>query len=275
MSENSLTNIYVISDSAGDTAIKLAHATMSQFPDNNFRVFRKNFIQKLDALETVLTNAKKRDAIIIFTMIDKELNRFVHSFCETNSLFHFDLMSPVVEEMERRTNTAAKREIGAQHHLNENYFKRIKAIEFAAKYDDGRDPKGFLKADVVILGVSRTSKTPLSFLLAQKNLKVANLPIVPQATIPDEIWKVDPKKIIGLTNDPEVLNKFRVERMRSYGLDDDTLYSNMDNILQELEFADELYKKIGCPVINVAQRSIEETAAIILEKLGVEDKTFQ
>jgi hypothetical protein len=155
--------------------------------------------------------------------------------------------------------------------MGQNYFDRISAMEFAVMYDDGKDPKGFLEADVVLLGVSRTSKTPLSLFLANKNLKVANLPLVPQTHIPDEIYKVDPKKIIGLTNDPSVLNEIRRQRMIAYGLNPDTTYSNMDSINAELDAANKLYKKLGCYVINVAHRSIEETAALIMEHLGIDD----
>src|SRR5699024_6231822 len=124
--------------------------------------------------------------------------------------------------------------------------------------------------DVVLLGISRTSKTPLSLFLANRNIKVANLPIVPQAHIPDEIYQVDPHKIIGLTNDPKVLNNIRRERMIAYGLNPDTTYSDLDAIKKELDFAQDLYKKLGCYVINVANRSIEETATLILEQLGLD-----
>ena len=128
-------------------------------------------------------------------------------------------------------------------------------------------PSGFLKADIVLLGVSRTSKTPLSLFLANRGYKVANLPLVPKTHIPDQIYQVDPKKIFGLTNDPSILNNIRRERMISYGLNPDTTYSNMDNIQAELDFAMELYKKLGCPIINVANKSIEETATLIMESL--------
>ena len=128
-----------------------------------------------------------------------------------------------------------------------------------------------MEADVVLLGVSRTSKTPLSLLLANKGLKVANLPLVPETHIPKEIYEIDPKKIIGLTNDPKVLNRIRRQRMISYGMDPDTAYSDMSSINKELESAMALYKKLGCMVINVADRSIEETAALIMDHLGYED----
>lgn len=274
MIEDNSFNIYVISDSAGDTSLKLAQASMAQFPDTDFCIFRRNFIRSEEALTRTLEQARKDDALILYTLISENLIKCAADYCEEHDLAAFDLLEPVVSIMSERIGKKPTRELGAQHHLNENYFKRIKAIEFAVQYDDGQDPKGFLKADIVLLGVSRTSKTPLSLFLAQKNLKVANLPIVPQARIPDEIWQVDPKKIIGLTNDPEILNNIRAERMRSYGLVPETSYSNTDNIMKELQYANDLYDKLGCIVINVAKLSIEETAAMILDMLGLEDKTY-
>ena len=183
-------------------------------------------------------------------------------------------MTPPIQEIERLTGVKPTRQPGALHLLNENYFRRIKAMEFAVKYDDGKDPRGFLEADVVLLGVSRTSKTPLSLFLANKNLKVANLPLIPQAHIPKQLWEIDPKKIVGLTNNPDILNNIRKERMRSYGLNPDTAYSDIEKIRAELDFANDLYKKLGCVVINVASLSIEETASLILNALDLEDHSY-
>lgn len=277
MSENAETKIvtfFILSDSAGETASKLAQATMAQFPAVEFSVFRRTFITDKETLIEALEDAKAKNALILHTIINPELVRVVYDFCEAADIYNLDVLNPAVAELEERTGVKATREPGALHHLNENYFKRIKAMEFAVKYDDGKDPRGFLEADVVLLGVSRTSKTPLSLFLANKNLKVANLPLVPQAHIPKQIWEVDPKKIVGLTNDPEVLNGIRKERMRAYGLDPDTAYSDIDKIRDELEFANELYQKIGCVVINVATLSIEETASMILNALNLEDHSY-
>ena len=212
--------------------------------------------------------------MVIYTIINPDLVQLTQDFCEENQLYSMNVLTPPVEEVAKRTGVKPTGEPGALHHLNKNYFKRIKAMEFAVKYDDGKDPKGFLKADIVLLGVSRTSKTPLSLFLANKNLKVANLPLVPHAQIPEQLWQVDPKKIVGLTNDPAVLNGIRKERMRAYGLDPDTAYSDIDKIKEELEFANKLYEKLGCIVINVATLSIEETASMILNELNLEDHSY-
>lgn len=265
-------NIVVISDSVGETGFKLMQAACAQYPTTNFTFNRYPFIKTVEKLEDVIAEVKDLPNLIIaYTLVEDELNNMIFKFGRENNVKTLDLMTDIIVAIGKLADEEPTHEAGAMYHLTKNYFDRIGAMEFAVMYDDGKDPKGFLEADVVLLGVSRTSKTPLSLFLANRNLKVANLPIVPQAHIPEELYKVDPKKIIGLTNDAEVLNKFRRERMIAYGLNPDTAYSNMDEINNELQFADDLYKKLGCYVINVANRSIEETAAMILKHLGIDD----
>ncbi|MFD1672181.1 pyruvate, water dikinase regulatory protein [Agrilactobacillus yilanensis] len=264
--------LYIISDSVGETGFNLAQAVMSQFPKIKPIYCRFPFINTEEKLNHVLEQAKAdKQPIVIHTLATKGLSSMVANFCEQNGLVHYDYISPLLNEVSKRTGLVQTYEAGAVHHLNARYFDRISAMEFAVLYDDGKDPNGFLKADVVLLGVSRTSKTPLSLFLANRNIKVANLPLVPQAHIPDELWKVDPKKIIGLTNDPGILNNIRRERMIAYGLNPDTTYSDMTRIKEELDYANDLYQKLGCMVINVANRSIEETATIIIEALDLQD----
>lgn len=266
--------IYIISDSVGETAAKIAQASIAQYLNVNITLVRRTFITEKDELLRALKDADDHDAIVIHTLTSDQFVHIANEYCGEHNLFCMDLMSPIMNEIYRRSGEQPSRVAGALHSLNQNYFNRINAMEFAVKYDDGKDPKGFLEADIVLLGVSRTSKTPLSLFLANKNLKVANLPLVPQAHIPKQLWEVDPKKIVGLTNDPVILNKIRQERMKAYGLDPNTSYSNLDKIQEELEFANDLYRQLGCIVINVADLSIEETAAIILKELKLEDRSY-
>jgi regulator of PEP synthase PpsR (kinase-PPPase family) len=272
--EKKCVTIFVISDSAGETASKLAAASMAQYPTVDFTLIRRTFAKEEDKLRRALEDAKKADAMVLHTIVNDHLVKIANEFFEENNLYHFDILTPPVAEIERLTGVAPTREPGALHHLNENYFKRIEAMEFAVKYDDGKDPRGFLEADVLLLGVSRTSKTPLSLFLANKNLKVANLPLIPEAHLPKQLWETNPKKIVGLTNDPDILNGIRKERMRTYGLPADTSYSDIEKIRAELAFANELYEKLGCVVINVASLSIEETASMILNALDLEDHSY-
>ncbi|MGL5506493.1 MAG: pyruvate, water dikinase regulatory protein, partial [Paraclostridium sp.] len=176
-----------------------------------------------------------------------------------------DLMTPILKEITNKVGEKPKREPGIIRKLDESYFKRVEAIEFAVKYDDGKDPRGILKSDIVLLGISRTSKTPLSMYLANKNIKVANVPLVPEIPIPKEVFEVNPKKIIGLTNSPEKLNQIRQERLKALGLSSNANYAKFDRILQELDYSEQVMKRVGCPVINVSNKAIEETAGIILD----------
>mgnify|MGYP003081539989 FL=1 len=160
-------------------------------------------------------------------------------------------------EVKPENNPGLIRKMGAE------YFKRVDAIEFAVKYDDGKDINGLKEADVVILGVSRTSKTPLSLYLANRNIKVMNVPIVQDLILPEQLYEVK-RKIIGLTNSVEQLNKLREQRLRTLGVDQGTDYTDELQIFEELEYALEIMEKIGCPVIDVQNKAIEETAEIII-----------
>nr|WP_321315089.1 pyruvate, water dikinase regulatory protein [uncultured Ligilactobacillus sp.] len=259
--------LYVMSDSIGATAMSLAQAVTVQFPDTKFQVKRFPFITTTSILKGILASAKREDAFIIHTFITEELTNYINDYCQKNSIRHYDGISSLLNELQEKTHEEPLRKPGINHETDKDYFKRIEATEFAVTYDDGKDPSGFLKADIVLLGVSRTSKTPLSLYFANLGYKVANLPLVPHVKIPKEIFEIDKNKIFGLTNDPEILNNIRKERMIAYGLKPNTHYSNIDNIEDELKAANELYKKIGCLVINVAHKSIEETATLILESL--------
>ena len=150
------------------------------------------------------------------------------------------------------------------HRLDDAYFKKIDAIEFAVKYDDGKDPKGLPKADIVLLGISRTSKTPLSQYLAHKSYKVMNIPIVPEVTPPDALFDIDPSKCIALKISEEKLNRIRKERLKQLGLGDSARYATETRIKEELEYFESLVEKVGCPVIDVTDKAIEETANDII-----------
>ncbi|KRN29529.1 phosphotransferase yqfL [Lactobacillus selangorensis] len=263
-------SVSILSDSVGETALRLAQAALAQYPDVEPRIERFPFITKVEKIRPIVEQTKKHGGFIMHTFGTPGLADQTNQICTELGVDYFDLMTPIMNEVGHLANQKPSGEAGAIHHLNTKYFDRISAMEFAVMYDDGKDPKGFLEADIVLLGVSRTSKTPLSLFLANQNVKVANLPLVPQAHIPEEIFQIDPKKIVGLTNDPEILNNIRRERMIAYGLNPDTTYSDMDEINKELKYANDLYQKLGCMVINVANRSIEETATVILEKMGLD-----
>lgn len=260
-------HFFVISDSVGETARKVINAVLAQFPDLNFTMNHFPFIRNKEELQKILKAAKEKKGIVLHTLVVEGLSEYTSAFCEEEGLRCYDILQALVADISTLTGRKPTKRAGALHRLDDEYFNRISAIEFAVKFDDGKDPKGLLEADLVLLGISRTSKTPLSMFLANKNIRVANLPILPEARIPEQLWKVNPKKIVGLTNDLETLINFRRERMIAYGLSPDTAYSNTERVKKELQFASDLYEQLGCYVINVAHRSIEETAEIILRNV--------
>lgn len=258
--------IYVISDSVGETAQQVTKAAMSQYSINtDYEIRRFPYVVEKSFLEEILNGAKSENAIVIYTLVEESLLNFTKEFCENEKLSHVDLMTPILNEITSKIGEKPKGEPGIIRKLDETYFKRVDAIEFAVRYDDGKDTRGILKSDIVLLGISRTSKTPLSMYLANKNIKVANVPLVPEIPVPKEVFEINPKKIIGLTNSPEKLNQIREERLKSLGLSSSANYAKFDRILQELEYAENIMNKIGCPVINVSNKAIEETAGIILD----------
>jgi [pyruvate, water dikinase]-phosphate phosphotransferase / [pyruvate, water dikinase] kinase len=184
--------------------------------------------------------------------------------CEKNNVLYEDIIGPMISKMEHAFQKTPKNEPGLVHKLDEDYFKKIEAIEFAVKYDDGRDPRGILKADIILVGVSRTSKTPLSQYLAHKRLKVANVPIVPEVEPPEELFLVPQEKCFGLKITPNKLNDIRRERLKALGLDDHANYANMNRIKNELEYFEKVISRIGCTVIDVSNKAVEETANVIL-----------
>ena len=258
--------IYAISDSVGETAQQVAKAAISQFSINdNYEIRRFPYVVDKKFLMEILNSGKNEGAIILYTLVNEELSNLTKEYCQSQELSNIDLMSPILREISNKINKKPKMEPGTIRKLDESYFKRVEAIEFAVKYDDGKDPIGILKSDIVLVGISRTSKTPLSMYLANKNIKVANVPLVPEIALPKQLSNINPKKIIGLTNTPEKLNKIRQERLKALGLSSNASYANIERILQELDYSDSIMKKLGCPVIDVSNKAIEETAGIIID----------
>ena len=256
--------IYILSDSLGDTAEQVVKATAGQFKPNKYEIRKFSYVHNKNQVRNIIEEAKNVNALIIFTTVIQEVKDEIMRLARLYDLLQFDVMTPLLKEFEIFFDTKPKYEPGIIRRLDEKYFRKVEAIEFAVKYDDGKDPRGVKKADIVLLGISRTSKTPLSMYLAYKNIKVANIPLVPEVPLPLEVYEVSKDKIIGLTTDPYKLNEIRLERIKALGLaNTKATYADLDRILEELEYADKIYKKIGCPVINVSSKAIEETANII------------
>jgi [pyruvate, water dikinase]-phosphate phosphotransferase / [pyruvate, water dikinase] kinase len=255
--------IYVVSDSVGETAELAVKAATSQFYAQA-DIRRVPYVEDQSTLSEVISLAKLNNAIICFTLVKPEMRKFLLEEANNEGVPAFDLIGPLIDGIANKFQLSPRNEPGMVRQLDDEYFKKIEAIEFAVKYDDGRDPRGILRADIVLIGVSRTSKTPLSQYLAHKRLKVANVPIVPEVEPPEEIYKIPRERCFGLKISPEKLNHIRRERLKSLGLDDKAIYANIDRIKEELDYFDQVIKKIGCEVIDVSNKAVEETANIIL-----------
>ncbi|HWR40596.1 MAG TPA: pyruvate, water dikinase regulatory protein [Patescibacteria group bacterium] len=257
--------IYAMSDSLGETAEMVARATASQFDDGDLDIVRLSYINSVDQIKLSLEEAAKSTCIICHTLVSPELREALETHANKYNLVTVDIMGPMMEATQKFSGLVPRLTPGLIHRLDQDYFRRVEAVEFAVKYDDGKNPSGLRRADIVIIGISRTSKTPLSMYLAHKKLKVANIPLVPECSPPEQLYEVPPQKVVGLIINPDKLNGIRNERMKVMGLPPENNYANIDRINQELEYARTIMDKIGCPVIDVSNKAIEETANRILE----------
>ena len=257
--------IYAISDSLGETAEMVARATASQFGESDLEIIRISYMNSVAQIKELVAEATGHVCMICHTLVSPELRDALLVEAEHHNITTIDIMGPMLQAIQAFSGLVPRLKPGLVHKLDQDYFKRVEAVEFAVKYDDGKNPSGLAKADIVIVGISRTSKTPLSMYLAHKKIKVANVPLVPECAPPHQLFEISPHKVVGLIINPDKLNGIRGERMKSMGLPSDGNYANLQRIGEELEYAHVIMDKIGCPVIDVSNKAIEETANKILE----------
>ncbi|WP_042345856.1 pyruvate, water dikinase regulatory protein [Bacillus massiliigorillae] len=256
--------IYVVSDSVGETAELVTKAAVSQFINSNITIKRIPYVEHREDIEEVISLAKLNEAIIAYTLVRPHDREYMKKRSAEEGIITYDIIGPLMDTLQDTLNLSPVYEPGLVRKLDEDYFKRVEAIEFAVKYDDGRDPRGILRADIVLVGVSRTCKTPLSQYLAHKRFKVANVPLVPEVEPPEELFLVAPEKCIGLKISPEKLNNIRKERLKTLGLGDHAIYANLGRIKEELQYFETIVDKLKCPVIDVTNKAVEETANNII-----------
>jgi [pyruvate, water dikinase]-phosphate phosphotransferase / [pyruvate, water dikinase] kinase len=257
-----IVELHVVSDSTGETAARLVTALEAQFPDTEFEVVRHPRIENADDLALAVSRSKGRPAVMVYTLVDRELRESMRQLCRRAKLHYCDVLGHPIDAVARVSGKAAKMESGRRNPLDSQYFKRMEAIEFAVKFDDGVG-EGLKEADVVLVGVSRTSKTPLSMYLGYLGIKTANVPIVRGIDPPDELFKIDRQKIVGLTIDASRLAEIRQTRARHMRMSK-RAYAELVEIYEELEQAAAVHRRLGCPVLDISQLSIEETAHRIL-----------
>ena len=256
--------IYAVSDSSGDTAWAVAKAAGNQFDQTIIKVVRKPYVLSKEQIDEIFEKAAGNRGMIVHTLINPELRQYLQEKKDEYDIDVIDVLGPVIWSAEKLTHEDADMNVGQARRLSNDYFKRIDAMEFAVKYDDGKDPSGFPKADIVILGVSRTSKTPL-FLAYNYGIKTANLPLVPEVPLPKEIFTIPPRKIIGLIIDTYKLNGIRKTRMENMGIQGDSDYFHVSRINSEMEYARGIMRHLHCNIIDVSNKSIEETASHIVQ----------
>lgn len=243
----------------------VARATTSQFNSGKFDIIRVPYINSVEQIEEVMKEATAQPSVVCHTIVSADLREALLVLAKRYGITTVDIMGPMIDSVQSIVGIQPKLKPGLIHKLDQEYFKRVEAVEFAVKYDDGKNPWGLTKADMIIIGVSRTSKTPLSMYLAHKRLKVANVPLVPEVPPPEELFQVPAHRIVGLVIDPFKLNEIRAERLKTMGLAANANYANVDRITEEIEYARAIMRKLRCPIIDVSNKAIEETANKILE----------
>jgi len=263
--------VLVVSDSIGETAEQVARAAASQFDSGAVEIWRVPYVDDTASVEGAIRQVRDRRAAIVYTIVNPALRRVLQDAADRDGIPHVDVMGPAIRALSHVVDIEPRLQPGLVHRLDEEYFRRIEAVEFAVKYDDGKDPRGLLSADVVLIGVSRTSKTPVSMYLAHRRYRVANVPLMPEVTPPRELYELPGGKVIGLTICPEKLLEIRRERLKAIGLDSNAHYADMRRIREEIAFADRVFAELGCPVIDVSTKAVEETANTVLEHVREED----
>jgi regulator of PEP synthase PpsR (kinase-PPPase family) len=254
--------IHVVSDATGETATRVVAAVEAQFPDQPFVTVRHPRVETVADLHLALARMQGRAAVVIFTVVEPTLREAMRKLCDDAELVYCDLLAEPLAAVAHVSGRAATMKPGLHPPLDEQYFQRIAAIEYAVNADDGLG-RALPNADIVLVGVSRTSKTPLSIYLGYLGWKVANVPIVKGIEPPPELFTVDPAKVVGVTIDAQRLAEIRTERIQLMG--GDRRYASLSEIYDELEYAAEIHRRLGCPVIDVSELSIEEIAQRILK----------
>lgn len=260
--------ITICSDSVGETAEAVVKATVRQFQNIRVEIKRYSRISNEEEIKRVVEETSRDNGFIAYTLVQPELREVLRIEAVKAGVRAVDIMGPMMQSFIDTFNGTPLKQPGLLHELDDEYFRRVDAIEFAVKYDDGKDASGLLKAEVVLIGISRTSKTPLSIFLAHKGIKAANLPLVPEVKPPEELLSIPKERIIGLTMDEDANIKVRKERLKSIGLPFNARYATLDRVKEEANYAKQVMDALQCKVLHVGNLAIEESAAIIIQHLS-------
>ena len=267
--------IDVVSDSTGETAEKVVRAALLQFPQPGVFIRLHTRIRSTDTVRPILERAAQESALVVFTVVDPELREFIHTISYELKIDALDVIGSLIGKLSQYLDRQPINTPSGMLPLSEEYFRRIEAVEFAVKSDDGKEPRNLKKADLVLVGVSRTSKTPLSTYLANRGVKVANVPLVLGVALPQELSEAAQDRVVALTIGIDQLIEIRRARLRQLGMPPDASYGLREHVREELEYAHDIYRAHPhWPVIDVTGRAIEETAGIIVDTLKQRGRTL-
>ncbi len=264
---NNTYQIYLISDSTGETLDRIFLALKAQFLNTNYKVHSYSFTRTENQILKILENAEKNpNSIILYTIVDNNLAKYLANISETKKIPCFGVLGNLILNFSKILNQKATHEPSGQHILNEEYYDRIEAIQFTMNHDDGNLINEIDKSDIILVGVSRTSKTPTSIYLANKGFKTSNIPLVNENSIPKKL-KQNPQMrcVVGLSTEPERLVDLRKNRMNSLKESENIKYTDLENIRREVLDAKKTFQKYRWPLIDVTRKSVEETAASIIK----------
>ena len=258
-------HVHLVSDSTGETVILVARASLVQFEKIDPHEHHWTMIRSPKQVEGVLKGISENPGFVIFTLVNSENRKILEEGCRRFQLPCIPVLDPVVAGLGTYIGAEIHARPGGQHVLDDDYYNRIEAMQFALSHDDGQSTRDINDADVILLGVSRTTKTPTSFYLANRGIKTANIPIVPGCPIPEEIFSAKQPLIVGLSQDPKRLVEIRHQRLRMMEQDDKTDYVDLEKVTNEINDARRLFSKYGWPMLNISRKSIEETAATVIK----------
>ncbi|MFZ4403036.1 MAG: pyruvate, water dikinase regulatory protein [Pseudobdellovibrionaceae bacterium] len=276
---NKIYTIYILSDSTGETAATMIRAALVQYTQKDINIVRCKNVRTEQQVESLLQECLEKQGMVVYTVASPALRKKIQDIAAGKGLPYFDLLGPLLSTLDIYFGMTSESNVGALRIVDEKYFKRIEAIEYTVKHDDGKTFSELDKADIVLVGISRTSKTPLSIFLSHKGWKVANVPLVLDTPPPEELFKIDQRRIVGLMIDMENLQRIRKSRLEKFGQDTGGEYASMSHISKEIEFAEKFFRQNKrWPVLNVTERALEETASeivrIIALRLGLPDSAL-
>ena len=259
--------IYLISDSTGETLDRIFLALKAQFKNIEYKVHSYSFTRTENQILKILDDAKKNEnSVILYTIVDNNLAKYLANVSDEKKIPCFGVLGNLILNFSKILNQKASHEPSGQHALNDEYYERIEAIQFTMNHDDGNSTEDIDKSDIILVGVSRTSKTPTSIYLANRGFKTSNIPLVNENSLPKKL-KNNPQLtcVVGLNTEPERLVDLRKNRMNSLKETENTKYTNIENIKREIEDAKKTFRKYRWPTIDVTRKSVEETAASIIK----------